>query len=193
VHDFNQPGRHPVRIRICRKPTRTIDGIYTKFLVGAEYDVGASVGSVLLSEGWGEPAEFQQPPAAAEPARERISVLVLVVDDDAGVRALTSDVLSTQGYEVVEARHGREALTSLVQHVPDVVILDLEMPVMNGWQFRAEQQGLADERLTSIPVVVVTAADDSAAHAAALHAAALVTKPFEPDRLLSAVRTALRR
>jgi len=71
------------------------------------------------------------------------------------------------------------------------VILDLNMPVMDGWQFRAEQQRLPDGHLATIPVLLVTGADDAPDHAVRLKAVGLVKKPFDPDQLLEAVQQAL--
>jgi CheY-like chemotaxis protein len=74
--------------------------------------------------------------------------LVLVVDDETNLRQLTADLLSCNGYEVVQACHGMDGLAQLCEHSPDLVILDLNMPVMDGWQFRAEQLRHPDGRLT---------------------------------------------
>ena len=63
---------------------------------------------------------------------------------------------------------------------------------MDGWQFRAEQGRLVDSHLVNIPVLILTGADDVSEHAATLNAVGLIEKPFHPDQLLDAVRTALR-
>jgi len=83
-------------------------------------------------------------------------------------------------------------MASLCEHVPDLVLLDLNMPVMDGWEFRAEQQQLLNSQLASIPVVLVTAAPDARDHAATLKAVGVVEKPFAPKQLLEAVKLALR-
>jgi CheY-like chemotaxis protein len=81
---------------------------------------------------------------------------VLVVEDDREQRETLCAMLDFEGFDHAEAVNGREALDYLNESpAPCVVLLDLEMPVMNGWDFRVEQ--LADERLSRIPVVVVTA------------------------------------
>jgi len=116
---------------------------------------------------------------------------VLVVDDEPNLRQLAADVLIGHGYDVVMAQHGVEALARLCEHRPDLVLLDLNMPVMDGWQFRAAQERLVETHLVNIPVLILTGADRATEHAATLRAAGLIEKPFHPDRLLSAVRTAL--
>ena len=83
---------------------------------------------------------------------------VLVVDDERDVQALVRLVLERQGYDVDAASDGREALAKIEARRPDLVLLDLMMPVMNGWQFRAKQ--LQDPALAEIPVIVMSASDD---------------------------------
>jgi CheY-like chemotaxis protein len=81
---------------------------------------------------------------------------VLVVEDDRQQRESLCAMLDFEGFDHAQAANGREALDYLDRsRAPCVVLLDLDMPVMNGWVFRAQQ--LADERLSRIPVVVVTA------------------------------------
>jgi CheY-like chemotaxis protein len=180
-----------MRLRICRQPTGVLEGIpLHQYRAGGVYDLGMQLSSVFLSQGWAEPVEPDE--TATAPARER-SALVLVVDDDTELRHLAASVLSSNGYRVVEARHGREALGRLVSETPDLVVLDLEMPVMDGWEFCAEQQRLPGGHLATIPVLLLTGADGADGHAATLRAAGLLKKPFDPDRLLGAIRTALGR
>jgi CheY-like chemotaxis protein len=135
------------------------------------------------SIGWQPPGPGSSP--------NRVSTIVLVVDDYADLRRAVATLLKCKGYEVVEACNGHEALAQLRHHSPDLVVLDLEMPVMDGWQFRAAQRCLADERLAAIPVLLFTAADPAVGLVAALKAVGLVRKPFDPDVLLGAVELAL--
>src|SRR5438105_2276777 len=86
---------------------------------------------------------------------------VQVVDDNAEVCELFSDILGMLGHRVACARNGEEALDYLNAHpAPALILLDLNMPVMNGWEFRRRQR--ADPRLAEIPVVVVSAINDLA-------------------------------
>ena len=92
----------------------------------------------------------------------------------------------------VGRRHTEIFSERLCEHHPDLVLLDLNMPVMDGWQFRAAQARLMQSDLVNIPVLLLTGADGAREHASMLNAIGLVEKPFHPDQLLDAVRTALR-
>lgn len=104
---------------------------------------------------------------------------VLVVDDDPDIRDLLVSVLTDDGYEAESARNGRDALDVLERWPADVVVLDLMMPVMDGWTFADRMR----ERWR-IPIVVLSAATDLAKHAKKLQAADVVPKPFDIDSLL---------
>lgn len=104
---------------------------------------------------------------------------VLVVDDDREIRELLVDLLSTEGYEVSAAGDGQRALAEARARRPDVILLDLMMPIMNGWEFRDAQ--LKDLELASVPVVIVSAFDDT------LDVAAVLRKPFQIEEVLATV------
>ena len=108
---------------------------------------------------------------------------VLVVDDDRSIRRLVRETLRDAGYEVREARDGLEALGLIAQARPDVMLLDLRMPGMNGWALAAELR----TRDIDVPTVVMTG--DGKAHIAAqkLEACDYLGKPFDEDAVLHAV------
>jgi CheY-like chemotaxis protein len=164
-----------------------------RFHVGGIYELNTLIASVFLAEGWAEVVSEHESPPVHAPAPELLPFggLVLVVDDEAGVRHVSRILLSHSGYDVVVARHGKEALARLIDKSPDLVVLDLHMPVMNGWQFRAEQRRLAPA-LASVPVLLMTGEADADACAAALDAVGVVRKPFAASALLDAVGTAMR-
>jgi CheY-like chemotaxis protein len=111
---------------------------------------------------------------------------VLVVDDDDDLAEVLSAVLESFGYVVGVARNGREALEYLRSHDGlDVVLLDLMMPVMNGWEFRVEQ--LKDPRLSSIPVIVFSGQGKLEHNALSIGAAAYLHKPVGVPDLLGAL------
>ena len=109
---------------------------------------------------------------------------VLIVDDDPDIRDSLREVLEDEGYEVATVANGREALDHLKASNPRpcVILLDLMMPVMDGWQFRKEQK--QDPEIAGIPLVVITA---TGKRPVLIDAAELVMKPLDLERLLQAV------
>ena len=109
---------------------------------------------------------------------------ILVVDDEPQVVWMLQFSLEAEGYQTLSARDGRAALDEVREHRPKIVLLDIMMPVMDGWAFLEELQALpADER----PRVIVVSARSSLrdrAKAAELGADAFVAKPFNVDDLL---------
>ncbi len=108
---------------------------------------------------------------------------VLVVDDEQAVREVVALALDYEGYAVVTAPHGKVALAVLRQTRPDVVLLDMRMPVMDGWGVARRVR----ERELAIAIVVMTAARDARVWAREIGADAFLAKPFHLDDLLAAV------
>ena len=112
---------------------------------------------------------------------------VLVVEDDPDIREGLTGALSGIGYTVEAVVDGRAALERMRRHQPDIVVLDLMMPVMDGWQFRAEQK--RDPDLAGIPVVVISGNDSAAA--AAVDADFYLRKPLSAGTLIDAIEHVL--
>lgn len=108
---------------------------------------------------------------------------ILIVEDDADLRESVAQTLAGEGYDVATARNGREALELIARTRPDLILLDLMMPVMSGWEFRERQ--LRHPELASIPVVVMTATPSL--EAAAIDAVDLLLKPVRLNDLLATV------
>lgn len=96
--------------------------------------------------------------------------------------------LELSGIPCVAAADGRQGLIALSRHRPCVVLLDLTMPIMNGWEFRAAQQSLDDRFLATIPVILITAWTNATEHAAALAVDGLLMKPVDVDRMVAIAR-----
>jgi CheY-like chemotaxis protein len=111
---------------------------------------------------------------------------VLVVDDESSVAQVVVDALADEGYEVRWAANGREALAVLGAWLPDLIVLDLMMPVMDGRAFRAAQRHLSGPAAT-VAVLVLSGMREARATAEALGAAAALTKPFDLDDLVATV------
>ncbi len=108
-------------------------------------------------------------------------VSVLVVDDERDIREAVAAALRQEGYDVLDAPDGAEALRQLRAHHPAVVLLDLMMPGMNGWEFWEARE--REPELRGIPVIVISALG----RVSGVDAQAFLQKPFELDALLSAV------
>jgi DNA-binding response OmpR family regulator len=119
-----------------------------------------------------------------------MSESVLVVDDDGDVRALVAELLSRAGYRVSQAENGREALKTLYDERPDLIVLDVSMPELDGWGTLERIRELSD-----VPVMMLTALGAELEKVRALRAGAddYMTKPFGRQELLARVENLLRR
>ena len=116
------------------------------------------------------------------------SPLVLVVDDYADAREMYAEYFQFSGFRVAEARNGVEALQKAAELLPDVILMDLSLPVMDGWEATRQLKG--DARTRAIPVVALTGhALLGHSEQGALNAGcdAFVTKPCLPDALVAEV------
>jgi len=128
-------------------------------------------------------------PRAPTPSRKTGRNRVLVVEDDATLRDVLAPLLEGEGYQVSVAPNGRDALERLhKESPPDVIILDLKMPVMDGWEFRSIQKD--DPKLGLIPVVALSA--DHTPPAVAISAQAYLHKPVDLNDLLTTIERVLR-
>lgn len=115
---------------------------------------------------------------------------VLVIDDDADIRGLLRELLGRAGYEVVDSSNGREGLRALYGSAPDLVLLDVSMPEMDGWQTLERIRDVSE-----VPVIMLTARTAELEKVRGLKAGAddYVTKPFGRQELLARVEAHLRR
>jgi CheY-like chemotaxis protein len=111
---------------------------------------------------------------------------ILVVDDDPDLRRTLAEVLEDEGFSVSCARDGLEALRALEGNPPSLILLDLTMPVMDGWAFRERQR--RDERLAHIPTVVISASFSDPRAVAVLEADAFLSKPFDVSCLTKTIQ-----
>ncbi len=110
---------------------------------------------------------------------------ILVVDDDPSIRGFLAEALADEGYDVKVAGNGQEALAVASQWQPDLILLDLMMPVLDGWGFREAQRRI--ERLATVPVIVLSATRDLPARTEQLEPARVFPKPFDLDTLLASI------
>src|SRR5260370_38482867 len=114
------------------------------------------------------------------PERAPSGRLVLVVDDDPDILQTLALCLSTEGYRVLTASNGQEALELLKENKPHALLLDLMMPVMDGWQFVADLDARGCRRT---PLLIPSAAHPVQGHAPKLPADASLAKPFHLPHL----------
>jgi len=108
---------------------------------------------------------------------------ILVVEDDPDLLALVEMILSDAGYPVLTAPEGRTALLRVAEEMPALVLLDMRMPVMNGWEFAREFRARYGR---AVPIVVVTAAENARDRAEEIGAEGWLAKPFELEDVLRA-------
>ena len=113
---------------------------------------------------------------------------ILVVEDQEDNRQILRDLLANAGYEMIEAEDGQQALTQAAAHKPDLILMDIQLPLLDGYE--ATRRIKADPALNAIPIIVVTSyalsGDEEKAHAAGCDA--YVAKPFSPRALLAKIR-----
>ena len=142
--------------------------------------------------------EMRRGPAGADPARPRptrswwtsapASALVMVVDDSLTVRKITSRMLTREGYEVATAKDGVDALQQLQDIKPDCILLDVEMPRMDGFEFARNVR--ADAETKHIPIIMITSrtADKHRNHALELGVNEYMGKPYQEEQLLALIK-----
>ena len=113
---------------------------------------------------------------------------ILVVEDPPDNRQIIRDMLAPTDYEIIEAEDGEQALAAIAKQRPDLILMDIQLPIMDGYE--ATRRIKADPELKSIPVIAVTSyalsGDDGKAHAAGCDG--YVTKPYSPRELLAKIR-----
>ena len=117
-----------------------------------------------------------------------MSKTILVVEDQEDNRQILRDLLGNAGYEMLEAENGEEALTAVAKQRPDLILMDIQLPIMDGYE--ATRRIKADPDTKGIPIIVVTSyalsGDESKARAAGCDA--YVTKPYSPRALLAKIK-----
>ena len=113
---------------------------------------------------------------------------ILVVEDQEDNRQILRDLLGSAEYEMTEAENGEEALAAVVRDKPDLILMDIQLPIMDGYE--ATRRIKADPATKSIPIIVVTSyalsGDEGKAREAGCDA--YVTKPYSPRQLLAKIR-----
>ncbi|MFN2512943.1 MAG: response regulator transcription factor [Pyrinomonadaceae bacterium] len=122
-----------------------------------------------------------------------MSKRLLVLDDDPSLLLAVSETLRAEGYDVLTARRGAEAMVRVAENLPDLIISDIRMPGMDGYTLVRNLRASPRSRL--IPIVFLTAKDETSDRIAGFHTGvdAYITKPFEPEELIAVVKSILER
>lgn len=115
--------------------------------------------------------------------------LLLVADDNEDIRNISKTILESRGFSVVEAVNGQEAVEIAQRHRPDMILLDLMMPQMDGWQAIALLKGNSETK--GIPIAAITASDPDQEKIREAGFCALITKPVSPPEMVQAVAICL--
>ncbi|MBP8898829.1 MAG: response regulator, partial [Sulfuritalea sp.] len=139
------------------------------------------------------PAPAAQEPAAAVTTAPGAAAVVMVVDDSLTVRKISGRLLARHGYHVLTAKDGVDALEQLVDVMPDVMLLDIEMPRMDGFELARNIRG--DKRLQHIPIIMITSrtADKHRLHAQEIGVDFYMGKPYDEDDLLARIHECVER
>ena len=117
-----------------------------------------------------------------------MSKRILVVEDQEDNMQILRDLLRSAGYQMIEAENGEDALAAAAAQRPDLILMDIQIPIIDGYE--ATRRIKADPQLNSIPIIVVTSyalsGDEAKARAAGCDA--YVTKPYSPRQLLAKIR-----
>ena len=117
-----------------------------------------------------------------------MSKLILVVEDQPDSRRIIRDMLAPTDYEIIEAEDGEQALAAVAKQRPDLILMDIQLPIMDG--YTATRRIKADPKLRSIPIIAVTsyALNGEEKKARAAGCDDYVPKPFSPRQLLAKIR-----
>src|SRR5688572_27601781 len=122
--------------------------------------------------------------SALDPIRRRKPRPILIVDDDSAIRDIEREILADHGFRVIEARDGSEAMRAIDIEPPALIVLDVQMPGVDGPTFARELR----TRLRRVPLVILTGVADPKAEADRCNAEAYLPKPFDADELVRIVR-----
>ena len=116
---------------------------------------------------------------------------ILVIEDHEDNRQILRDLLGSVGFEMIEAENGEEGVAAAAAHRPDLILMDIQLPIMDGYE--ATRRIKANPNLSATPIIVITsyALSGDEAKATAAGCDAYVTKPYSPRQLLATIRTFL--
>jgi chemosensory pili system protein ChpA (sensor histidine kinase/response regulator) len=183
-------GNQEIVVKSIGAQLARVTGIAGAAVLGSGQSVLILNPVLLTQSASGAAAPVSSAPAprrAAELEPEALAPTVMVVDDSLTIRRITGRLLARAGYEVVEARDGADAVEKLRTVLPHVLLLDIEMPRMDGFELTRHVRD--DPRLRHIPIIVISSrtADKHRRHAAELGVNLFLGKPYQEDELLARI------
>jgi chemosensory pili system protein ChpA (sensor histidine kinase/response regulator) len=188
IHVDELLGNQEIVVKTIGAQLARVTGIAGAAVLGSGQSVLILNPVLLMQPASGVPAKLlSAPPArrAADLVPEAARPAVMVVDDSLTIRRITGRLLARAGYEVVEARDGVDAVEKLRSVLPQVLLLDIEMPRMDGFELTRHVRG--DPRLRHIPIIVISSrtADKHRHYATELGVNLFLGKPYQEDELLA--------
>ena len=182
-----------VVIRAANRHLSRIPGILGTTLFG-DAKLGVIINPLLLVEYWKKKNKVIKWENDVDSLVEKKDIKIkeknqiLVIDDSITVRKSTEKVLVNAGFDVLLAKHGSEGLELLLQHNPDLILCDIEMPVMDGFDFLKNLR--MNEKFNKIPIFMITSrtADKHKNYAMSLGANEFLGKPFQEKQLLNLIK-----
>jgi chemosensory pili system protein ChpA (sensor histidine kinase/response regulator) len=134
-----------------------------------------------------------EPVRAPAPAKSTAEIVALVVDDSITMRRVTQRLLERRGVKVFTARDGLDAITVLQEHAVDIILLDIEMPRMDGYQFATHVRN--DAKLKAVPIIMITSRSGEKHRAKAIEIGVndYLSKPYQESQLMGAIQALLGR
>ncbi|MCL2309917.1 MAG: Hpt domain-containing protein [Proteobacteria bacterium] len=188
IHVDQMIGNQEVVIKNAGTQLARVTGLSSATILG-DGEIVLIINPIQLSQ------RSQIPPLVAESTAQKleevVTPLVLIVDDSLTIRKVTSRLMTREGYAVETAKDGFEALQAVNERRPDVILLDIEMPRMDGFEFAKLMKG--DAKTRNIPIIMITSrtADKHRARAQELGVDAYLGKPYQEDELLETIQKSL--
>ncbi len=185
----DRPAGTGLGVPICKEIVDQHDG---HIWIESELEVGTTFLFVLPLSSNSEPQPILQPEPQIEVNNQPVDIFddrepgqrILVVDDEANIRSLLCNELNEAGYQVIEATDGLEALDRARQEKPDLIILDVMMPGLNGFDVTSVLKG--DQSTVDIPILILSIVEDKE-KGFRLGAEAYLTKPLDTEKLLNSI------
>ncbi|MDR0247283.1 MAG: Hpt domain-containing protein [Burkholderiales bacterium] len=190
IHVDHMIGNQEVVIKNAGTQLARVTGLSSATILG-DGEIVLIVNPIQLSQRSHIPPLVTESTAQKQKLEEVAAPLVLIVDDSLTIRKVTSRLMTREGYAIETAKDGFEALQAVNERRPDIILLDIEMPKMDGFEFAKLMKG--DAKTRDIPIIMITSrtADKHRTRAEELGVDAYLGKPYQEEELLETIRKSL--